>query len=340
MTDVLKQQSTIKVSTLSRNLKELKQVLINLTKSPMMDKNSLLYSGELDKRYEKAVAAFNKVSYEIYRADGELRTEARMGTMGGGAGKTFSLDKTKGKYAGIIKNFQEAYMELRQYMLQVQSMIEGKLGEYGIAGILAALECTTLKDLKDVLGQLQLGKTSKNNSIAVTGDVSSRKVLLQSNLYIGTGGTEKDAKNFINELNKAQSKSEAKFARYATEVDKDGNIVAATKTQDKVDLTFTFRDDDENYNLSIKNYNFDSFNTITLHTGNLLRLIQDYHVFINHLLNIFPERSPQEGNNANLSGYATVAERILKELIAYKGLTGGVNAMMSDGSIQKTAEVN
>ena len=336
MADAMKQESGIRVATLRRNFIELGKVLENLSNGDMINKNGIVLPTEIEQRYEKAMSAYNKVRYEIFKSRERLAAEALSATAGE-KGKTFNFKEGE-KYTKIIKNFQEAYMELRDYLLQTLAIVQGQLGEYGTAAIIAALESTTLEELKEVLSQLTSTGQSKN--IALTGSASTKKVLLSSNLYIGTGGTEEESKKFIKELNAAQSESEKKFQKYSTVVDGYGNIVAATKSQDKVDLSFTLKEDDEKYNLSIKNYDFDNNeNALTIHSGNLLRLIQDYHVFINHMLNILPQRKPSSGNDADLSMYATAADRILKELIAYKGLTGGVNALIND-KVSKTAEVN
>ena len=101
-----------------------------------------------------------------------------------------------------------------------------------------------------------------------------------------------------------------------------GGLLSVKASQDKVDLEI----DDykgENYKLNIKNYNFAnalaSNRDITLHNGNILRLIQDESNFINHWLNIF---SMTNSGSPEQREYATQARVNMYLLLLIKGLEG------------------
>ena len=98
-------------------------------------------------------------------------------------------------------------------------------------------------------------------------------------------------------------------------------------------------------NLSIKNYQLKEHKNISLHSGNLLRLIQDYPIFINHFLNIttgFPSYGPklrrEHSGPVSLSDIDE-AQRIMRLTVITKAFAGGVTAVGSQGAF-KTQQAN
>lgn len=109
-------------------------------------------------------------------------------------------------------------------------------------------------------------------------------------------------------------------------------MVACSATPDKVDAVITYPD--YTYKLSIKNYQTQSESNpdrdIQLHSGNLLRLIQQETNFINHFLNLTSSRE-SEGRSPvkELKGdfkkeQANLAQDIMRELILSRSLIGGM----------------
>jgi len=148
------------------------------------------------------------------------------------------------------------------------------------------------------------------------GGMGTKKALIQSNIAITMN------EDFNNRLNAGN-----KFLQYTKE-DGTGNLVSCTATQDKVDTVITYPD--YTYNLSVKNYQTAKHSDISLHSGNLLRLIQQETDFINHFLNIASER---EANGRSMvlekkgefnKNAISMAQRAMQELVLARGLVGGV----------------
>lgn len=72
-----------------------------------------------------------------------------------------------------------------------------------------------------------------------------------------------------------------------------------TETEDLVDISVFSPSDDQFYNMSVKNVNFYSGYNVSIRTGtNILILVQDYPLFLNHFLNVVGGDEGFQGNYA------------------------------------------
>lgn len=75
------------------------------------------------------------------------------------------------------------------------------------------------------------------------------------------------------------------------------------ETEDLVDITVLSPDDNQPYNMSVKNVNFYSGYNVSIRTGtNILTLVQDYALFLNHFLNVVGGDEGFQGNYAAIWG--------------------------------------
>lgn len=96
---------------------------------------------------------------------------------------------------------------------------------------------------------------------------------------------------------------------------------SAHLTEDKVDLTLTI--DNINVPISLKNYNMQSPGSVHLLSGSsVLGLTQEYVSFLNHFLNIYPDR--QGGVEDATAAEKAEAKQAMQLTILYKALVGGV----------------
>jgi len=149
--------------------------------------------------------------------------------------------------------------------------------------------------------------------IKVTGDERTQKLFDHKNF---SGKMNR----FVDEINKM-----AEHGSQELEVNNDGDAISVAASQDKVDVTFSIQTED--YNLNIKNYNLANSKAITLHSGNVLKMIQSETSFINHYLNIMSTRIDGKGAIHGSDFSSSLRERArqtIKTLLFIKGLTGGV----------------
>lgn len=100
-----------------------------------------------------------------------------------------------------------------------------------------------------------------------------------------------------------------------------GDQFTINMTEDKVDAIIDIDKDLNNLNLSIKNYDLSNNNSLTLLSGrNLLGLVQDYPIFINHFLNIVGTHVDDNFNNNEID-YMHSAMKISAFI---KAIAGGV----------------
>ena len=106
-------------------------------------------------------------------------------------------------------------------------------------------------------------------------------------------------------------------------------------TEDKTDLIINT--DNFHIPISLKNYNLNTKHNLHILSGrSLIALVQEYTTFLNHYLNVVPER--QGGSNAGQNvpeGLVNQANKIMKLTVLTRALLGGVYANMS-GSVQQT----
>lgn len=112
-------------------------------------------------------------------------------------------------------------------------------------------------------------------------------------------------------------------------------------TEDKVDLVIEL--DKINAPISIKNYDLSRHDTLSLLNGrSLLGLVQEYPHFINHFLNIVPERTGNSGSEGSKPNEVLVkkTKEAMKLTILLKALVGGVYGVGHSGSIGKSASAD
>lgn len=160
---------------------------------------------------------------------------------------------------------------------------------------------------------------------------------LKSNKDLGLMGKERSqsvlTKQFFSVTGKAELDQFTTFT--------GGEYKIKAPTQDKVDLIIKL--DDLNIPASIKSHNFDAatkYNNIKLHSGrSILSLTQQYTNFMNHYLNITSESfgDPEnEGNNGAMDPYIKYANQILKFIMGFKALAGGIYKI-SNGEVGPNA---
>lgn len=280
----------------------------------------------LQKQYNAIKTLYDELYKSVSSASGSI-LEDKILKMGNHLG----LSTKSGNYLkneGIIGNWVDAYNGLRQLMATNLAVTKGQLGEYGVAAILQAVDQKAKGETVDCLKLLTASPENKQKqvgNITMTGNVATQKALLSTNFAVGTGKNSLFADEWVQDLNKAINSSE-KTMQYTTE---DGDVISAAATQDKVDLIYHINEDglEQDLNLSIKNYDLTIHKEITLHSGNLLRLMQDYGAFINHYLNIVVSRqkdgkqvSKAEADNSTIQE----AHKIFNHALGAKSLIGGM----------------
>ena len=112
-------------------------------------------------------------------------------------------------------------------------------------------------------------------------------------------------------------------------------------TEDKVDLVIDL--DKIHAPISIKNYDLSKHATLSLLNGrSLLGLVQEYPHFVNHFLNIVPERvgnDEAEGSRPN-EALVKKAKEAMKLTILLKALVGGVYGIGRSGEVGKSASAD
>lgn len=238
-------------------------------------------SGDLRARIQQLKDEEKKLERII--ADAEKEGKTFISLVGDTPGKTFYKTYGQTDSSTLTKNFIEHYNSLMKDYVFMQARANGYLGEYMTLAILFALQQKVNGTLtKDVMKEFVEGIKDKDKSrfgdFALTGDVSTKKGLLQVGyeIHLDQNMAEK-----IGEKNE--------FLHYTVQ-GVDGGLISVDATQDKVDATIVYNDTP--LNLSIKNYqtNIKGRKEVSLHQGNLLRLIQEETELINHFLNIIPSR--------------------------------------------------
>ncbi len=218
-------------------------------------------------------------------------------------------EKKQIKY-GSNQNFIDDLNELIEMTkIQTASQIQGLMGEYIPAITQYVLE----------------------NKIQVTTEDLLKSFLVADKLIGSNGSIQRlDTTAFIGGL-KAQRNNEVfSFGN-------DGEVKARTHaTQDKVDVILDVPGNPgEKISASIKNYNLNKTNSITLQKGSrpLTYFIQDYPLFANHYLNITAAHEEGEQPAGN---EVTRAHNLMKLTIATHALAG---AMRTTTGRQATAEL-
>lgn len=202
------------------------------------------------------------------------------------------------KNSSLVKELNDFWMK---YKNQCVAHIDGILGEYAPGYILQAL--------KEV-GAQGLAKTFSGFKV-VGGDRGSSYIDLSNIEYLTKfkkGITQQQMSNIT--------------------IDSFSSLKLGSKTQNKVDLELYFNGFDRPLRASVKNTNMNALKGISLLKGSsILNLIQDYHDFTNHYLNITQSITDyNEYSNENWlqpgRSLLTMANRTLKLTIALHALIG------------------
>lgn len=99
---------------------------------------------------------------------------------------------------------------------------------------------------------------------------------------------------------------------------------SAIATKDLVDMSFYSDIDNQKYNLSIKNVNLHSGFNVGIRSGsNILMLIQDYGLFVNHMLNVLA--NVRDDPISPGGGDIVAMQNALKLTIFLRALIGGIH---------------
>lgn len=303
-----------------RNLKEKIEKLINLVNKNLEKDGLSLEQGTLDedarKRFGETFKQVKKLKEDSERLFKNLEGIRRGSTQ---------IYLNKDGVATAANSLVQDYNYLLTTFVNYKAVVNGLMGEYMVPAILFALQQKTNKEatkiMQDFAKTLKNDKTvqSEGNSFRLSGKDETKKGLFSVNFFFNP-----------EDLNYKTKKSKSNQA-YNT--DENGDLIAVSATQDKVDVEITLGE--EEYNLSVKNYNLKNTSELSLFSGNLLRLIQEETDFINHYLNIVSIRDNLQLNNIS-DELRNKAKRIMKELILIKALTGGVQI----GTNQFTKKAN
>lgn len=157
---------------------------------------------------------------------------------------------------------------------------------------------------EDVVNDFINKGLTKNKSIKVTGGDTSSKVF-----------TDKLGNQFVNKKN---------FT------DNGNNIYSLNATQDKVDFSITVPDSRSSLNFSVKNYASD--NRISLLSGNIYPILDEYPDFLYHFLNTI--------NLLPKTSQADLLYQAAKYTVGVKALIGGVRALGDNGQIIRTEQAD
>ena len=243
---------------------------------------------------EAFMAAYNTVKQYINRAE-------QTGNMTKRGGKSF-----------IVKDFGEDMTgdQFIQALNRAQNLISygnlsGKIGQIGEMFGAAAVFSYFNKGQQgydEIMSQFVKSGFTKAKGVKVTGDDKTNKYFSSS---IG--------KQYVSRLNKQAT-------------DENGNIYALNLTDDKVDFTIDVADQRKNLNFSMKNYSDAS--EITLLSGNIFPILDEYPNFLYHFLNLT--------NLAPSTSGANLVYQAAKITVAIKALIGGVRAVDAKGGLIKT----
>lgn len=192
----------------------------------------------------------------------------------------------------------------------------------------AALSMVTFGDLSQKIGAIaeMFGAATSymyfNKSVEGYEDIVNDFIDkgLTKNKSIQVTGGDTNAKVFTNKLG-------SQFVNQKNFTDNGNNIYSLNATQDKVDFSITVPDNRGSLNFSVKNYASD--NRITLLSGNIYPILDEYPDFLYHFLNtinLFPPNASQ----------ANLLYSVAKYTVGVKALMGGVRALDDSGQIIRT----
>lgn len=220
------------------------------------------------------------------------------------------LDVSQGKAKDFIEDLNRLYRSTggaglialaNGEMAEIQSAISDIMLNKGI-------------DAKDLimkeLDKVVVGSTGRTNA-GISVDVIPKAFQSGKRNLMG-------AQSYVNK------KGETRTARGYT-IKENGAFCDVNKTQEKIDVIFGL--DDTRVGASVKSTYLNSVSSISLETGrNLLRLVQDQPIFVNHFLNVVPDRQegPSDSQTAQPAELHRLAYINAMKLLAFgKALMGG-----------------
>lgn len=218
--------------------------------------------------------------------------------------------------------------EVNKMLASGRSTVHGAYAEYIVALMSAVGEEKGQKTVDEII------RDFKDNLINI-GGAKTQATFSTKNFFGLTSevtGTKQDVQSVVSEV----------IGKRHQYYDADSNIVYTSNiTQDKVDVDIKFNG--VNLPVSVKNINL-NHPTIPdislLHGTGILALLDQEAKFVNHWLNISPERV---GNDVNDNASASDKKRVdddMKLLIAYRSLAGGRSIVTGKAQLAKVFVVN
>lgn len=233
---------------------------------------------------------------------------------------------------------------------EFQSSVRGALGTYNknaikeINDLLKAGRAQINSYLKGEIAELYAAAMVNFIKILETQSIDSAlDEFIKIDLFKGVVGKETGAAGLLSSkfavqgLKKESNNSKHFVANGEVFTNFNGINAELNYTQNKIDVTFTLPlEGDKQYDLSIKNYK--SGHNITIHSGvSILTLTQDYSNFMNHYLNLSASH-PYEPKSLDVD--LLMAQNVLKQTMALKGLVGGIWKVQSGGGVAKNPRAN
>lgn len=262
---------------------------------------------ELKKEIKKLEIELKKVEQEY--STGEL---AR--------GNTQMWLEKNGKRTTAGKLVDDWNSMMSKYLF-TQARANGAIGEFIVPAILFTLKhqtdsnfSTLMNDFANSMRKYE-NVSIGGNTYGITGAQSTQKALLQSKTII------KMDEFLAKDINKDTSLSYQSNTGFG--------LVSTQATTDKVDAVI--QQEDEDYRLNIKNYQFNKWDQISLFHGNLYRLVQNSPNFLNHFTNINQTHRGGKRNGEKSTNKLTIpnsmkieSRQIMKALILVHALQGGI----------------
>lgn len=220
------------------------------------------------------------------------------------------LDVSRGKAKDFIEDLNRLYRTTGGAGLV--ALAEGEMSEIqsGITDIMLNKGIEKSEDIMKELDRVVVGSTGRTYA-GISVDVIPK-------------GFQSGKRNLMGAQSYVNKKGETHTARGYTRKE-NGAFCDVNKTQEKIDVIFGL--DDTRVGASVKSTYLNSVSSISLETGrNLLRLVQDQPIFVNHFLNVVPDR--QEGPSNSQTAQPAELHRLayinaMKLLAFGKALMGG-----------------
>lgn len=261
-----------------------------------------------------------------------------------------NLEKKIKVLQGMMKNLNQLssnlnlYQEVETEAKSIAQLARNLLKQQGDSGwtSIASLSGTKYSELAENINIINqaLGDLGIGIDTATEGEIGEIVNGLAAMAVAQTGADEIESIIWTDKALASSTANVIKSNRVKANFNLSGNISPniawkSSGTKQKVDVTITFKDKNrEPLRFSTKSVNLATASSIHLGSGtSIIQLLQDDENFLNHWLNIVPDRTGGPYSQFKYAGTVDLMHKAMKSLIAIRALMGGNRINKNNGFI-------